>query len=208
MNKFRPHTYCEMVCLGIESCAATQATAASRAETQAMAASSQARPRRWSNVVGGSFEYYIQQKNSREGPLDTAALGDYPHDFLERLFSGEAGFARRRRLEASLSRGTVVDTDFSGKGSVEVTLLLLDRATISLATTDTRIRALTRKQSPTGMPQQAAEDARARNNDATVGKLRTDRSRSTRQSSDPAWTATLSRPPVTGAWSRTKRSKR
>ena len=128
MNKFRPHTYCEMVRLGIESCAATQATAASRAETQAMAASSKARPRPRNNVVGGSFEYYIQQKNSREGPLDTAALGDYPHDFLERLFSGEAGFARRRRLEASLSRGTVVDTDFSGKGSVEVTLLLLDRA--------------------------------------------------------------------------------
>ena len=70
--------------------------------------------------------------------FDSAArLADWPRELIMRIFGSSRhssewdsrqAFLRRRRLEANLQHGLALHTDFSGKGSVEQVLHLLDLA--------------------------------------------------------------------------------
>lgn len=75
-----------------------------------MAASSVSSPgRRHRNVVGGSFEYFLQEasESKRVGCKNFEALADWPRDLVCQLFSGERGALQRRRFEVALNRGVL-----------------------------------------------------------------------------------------------------
>ena len=69
------------------------------------------------------------------------SLGQWPTEILARFFCSEQAdaddasqqhareaFLRRRRVEALVQQGLVLHTDFSGKGSVETVLRIMDKA--------------------------------------------------------------------------------
>jgi hypothetical protein len=79
-------------------------------------------------ITSGTFDYYRNQRGKPEGYASLSELADWPADLVVKMFSGPAGLIRRRRFENNLERGVVMHTDFSGKGSVETVMKILDKA--------------------------------------------------------------------------------
>ena len=79
----------------------------------------------------GRTAHAAAKQNYPKGFPTVESLEQWPTELLQRIFGkeqGDAGFRRRRRLEASLQHGLALHTDSSGKGSVEQMLRMFDVA--------------------------------------------------------------------------------
>eukprot|EP00959_Pyramimonas_sp_CCMP1952_P199221 4167163-Pyramimonas_sp.AAC.1 len=96
-------------------------------------------------VAGGTAMYFgtdgAQDKRDHSEYLTAEDIANWPDTATKLIFDRPDGHLRRRRIEAMLSNGTVLTSDFSGRMSAEVAwsmlMVALRKCGLDLPATDT-----------------------------------------------------------------------